>query len=88
MQEAESRYEAGLAGIGRLRPGARRGIRGAARMYREIMNEVRARSYDNITRRAVVPTGRKLLVLAGADYTRRRDRLRSAASRTDPPFGA
>ena len=38
------------------------GIRAAARMYREIMNEVRANEYDNLNHRAYVSFRRKLLL--------------------------
>ena len=47
----------------------------AARMYREILNEVRAAGYDNLGRRAVVPLGRKLRLVVHDDYARRRARL-------------
>ena len=76
MGRAEALYDAADAGIRDLHPAAQRGVRAAARMYREILNEVRAAGYDNLTQRAVVPLGRKLrLVARGAAYETRRRRL-------------
>ena len=59
MTRAEDLYDDGLAGIDMLPWRMQMGIRAAARMYREIMNEVRARGYDNLNHRAVVPGWRK-----------------------------
>ena len=79
MTEAEALYDEAEAGITDLRPAAQAGIRAAARMYREFLNAVRAGGYDNLTRRAAVPLGRKLRVLARDDYGARRDRARALA---------
>ncbi|MEM1125389.1 MAG: phytoene/squalene synthase family protein [Bacteroidota bacterium] len=76
MQLAEAYFEEGMQGIGALPAGARLGIRAAARMYREIMNEVRARHYDNLTQRAYVPLGRKVRRIVHDGYQRRRRRFR------------
>jgi phytoene synthase len=59
MTTAETLYDDGLSGIDILPWRMRTGIRAAARMYREIMNEVRALGYDNLNHRAVVPRWRK-----------------------------
>ncbi len=77
MAEAERLYDQGADGIQALRPAAQTGIRGAARMYREFLNGVRANGYDNLSRRASVPLPRKLSALARDGYARRRDRLQS-----------
>lgn len=78
MAEAEQLYDQAAVAIAALRPAAQAGIRGAARMYREFLNGVRANGYDNLTRRATVPLRRKLATLARDGYARRRDRLQAA----------
>ena len=78
MAHAESLYARAEAGIRDLHPAAQAGVRAAARSYREILNEVRAAGYDNLSRRAVVPFGRKVRLLAGDPYARRRARLVTA----------
>ena len=75
MRDAETLYDEGGRGIGALRRRARAGITGAARMYREFLNGVRANAYDNLSQRAAVPLPRKLRVLVADDYGRRRARL-------------
>ncbi|MGB3542329.1 phytoene/squalene synthase family protein [Rubrivirga sp.] len=75
MGQAERLYDQAADGIEALRPAAQTGIRGAARMYREFLNGVRANQYDNLSRRASVPLSRKLRALARDGYARRRDRL-------------
>ncbi len=75
MAHAEALYAEAEAGIRDLHPAAQTGVRAAARIYREILNEVRAAGYDNLTRRAVVPMRRKLRLLAGDAYASRRARL-------------
>lgn len=82
MEEAESRYASGLEGIERLDPGARLGIRAAARAYREILNEVRANRYDNWSRRAVVPLARRIARVATDGYERRKRTLVRRAEAT------
>lgn len=72
---AESRYIRGLDAIGALPLAVQTGIRAAARMYREILNEVRALGYDNLNRRAYVPLTRKLRVLLQDRYHARKLRL-------------
>lgn len=75
METAESRYARSFDGIGALPFQVRFGIRAAARMYREIMNEVRALDYDNLNHRAYVSLGRKLRLVVHDDYARRKRRL-------------
>ncbi|NNF57868.1 MAG: phytoene/squalene synthase family protein [Rhodothermaceae bacterium] len=75
MAQAEHLYTEAEAGIATLPDEVKTGITAAARMYREIMNEVRAAEYDNLHRRAVVPLTRKLRLLVQDDYARRKDRL-------------
>jgi phytoene synthase len=77
MHASEDRYRASFEGVQALPFRTRFGIRAAARMYREIMNEVRANGYDNISRRAYVSTGRKLLLVAYDHYERRKARLQT-----------
>ena len=78
MDRAERLYAEAEAGITDLRPAAQAGVRGAARMYREFLNAVRANGYDNLSQRAAVPMRRKLVALARDGYARRRDRLRAS----------
>lgn len=75
MAEAEALYDRAEAGIAALPLRARVGIAAAARMYREIMNEVRAAHYDNLRRRNYVPLARKLRLVVDDAYARRRSRL-------------
>ncbi|MEM0962252.1 MAG: phytoene/squalene synthase family protein [Bacteroidota bacterium] len=75
MSEAERLYDQANDGIQALRPTAQAGIRGAARMYREFLNGVRANNYDNLSQRAAVPLRRKLSALTRDGYARRRARL-------------
>jgi phytoene synthase len=75
MEAAEARYKDSFAGVDALPFKMRVGIRSAARMYREIMNEVRALDYDNLNHRAYVTLGRKLRLVVHDDYARRKARL-------------
>jgi len=77
MQVAERYYRKSYDGIAALPVRARIGIRAAAQMYREILNEVRANNYDNLNRRAYVSFGRKLMLVAYDNYDWRKARLRS-----------
>jgi phytoene synthase len=76
MEEAEWRYRDSFDGIDALPWQCRIGIRGAARMYREIMNEVRANDYDNLNHRAYASFRRKLFLVAVDNYERRKARLK------------
>lgn len=75
MVLAERFYNEGEAGIAALPLRSRLGIAAAGRMYREILNEVRASGYDNLARRNRVDLGRKLRLVAHDDYARRKARL-------------
>ena len=79
--QAEALYDAAAPGIRALPRRSRAGVQAAARMYREILNEVRASGYDNLTRRGVVPLQRKLRLAVHDDYRRRRDRLTQRKTR-------
>lgn len=78
MERAEALFEEAEPGIRRLPLRARLGIEAAARMYREILNEIRAAGYDNLRRRSYVVLPRKLRLIAQDDYTRRKARLLDA----------
>ena len=88
MAQAESLYDEAEAGIEALPANVRAGIGAAARMYREILNEVRAAGYDNLRQRAVVPLSRKLRLLVQDDYDRRKERLTAPARDARGPTGA
>ncbi|MDX1741326.1 MAG: phytoene/squalene synthase family protein, partial [Rhodothermales bacterium] len=75
MSMAEGYFESGMNGIEALPFGMRPGIRAASLFYREILNEVRANDYDNVSRRAYVPNRRKLLALVPGGYERRKQKL-------------
>jgi phytoene synthase len=77
MELAETHYASAVEAIDALPGRARLAIRGAARMYREILNEVRANSYDNLSRRAYTTLPRKLRLLVQDDYARRKADLRT-----------
>lgn len=79
MHEAEVRYASSMNAIAALPWGMRTGIRSAARMYREIMNEVRALEYDNIHHRAYVSTRRKAWCVCADTYDRRKAQLKRDA---------
>ena len=85
MAEAEALYDRAEAGIAALPLRARVGIAAAARMYREIMNEVRAAHYDNLRRRNYVPLTRKLRLVVDDAYARRRARLRNGLTLRPEP---
>ncbi|WP_028566847.1 phytoene/squalene synthase family protein [Salisaeta longa] len=78
MEAAEERYTEGMAAIDALPWKVRLGIGSAARMYREIMNEVRRNGYDNLTERAYVSWPRKLGRVAVDTYARRKAALKDA----------
>ncbi|MEM8772471.1 MAG: phytoene/squalene synthase family protein [Pseudomonadota bacterium] len=66
LDEAAHYYERGLAGVDFLPMRCRAGIVAAADIYGEIGRRVAENGYDSISRRAVVPTRRKLTLLASA----------------------
>jgi 15-cis-phytoene synthase len=63
---AEHYYASGERGLAYLPPGARRGILVAARVYRAIGTQLRARNFDYWSNRAVVSTPQKLVITMGA----------------------
>jgi 15-cis-phytoene synthase len=75
MGIAEGFYARAEPGIRALPVRSRVGIAAAARMYREILNEVRASGYDNLRQRNIVDLPRKLRLVAQDDYGRRKSRL-------------
>ncbi len=81
MEVAEDYYTRGIAGIADLRRSVRPCIRAAARIYREILNEIRRNEYDNITRRAYTSRARKIQLLVVDSYDVRKRRLRARARR-------
>lgn len=87
METAEALFCEGMTGIAMLPARMKTGIRTAARVYREILNEVRANGYDNLNRRAYVPFRRKGLRVLYDGYERRKARLRVVPSRVpDTPL--
>ncbi|MDX1439742.1 MAG: phytoene/squalene synthase family protein [Rubricoccaceae bacterium] len=77
MELADALYEEAKPGLEALPLNVRRGIGAAARMYREIQNEVRAAGYDNLRHRAVVPFARRARLIAHDDYQKRKEYLLS-----------
>ncbi len=75
MDLADDLYSEATESITLLSTGAQLAINSAARMYREIHNELRALGYDNLHHRACVSIGRKAVVIAVDDYARRKERL-------------
>jgi phytoene synthase len=65
IARADALYERGRAGVHLLSCG-NYAIAAAARMYREILREIERDGYGAHAGRAVVPTPRKLLLMAGA----------------------
>lgn len=66
LQAADSLYSSAEAGLGLLPPSCRTGIRSAGLVYREIGRDVERGHLDSVTRRAVVPLGRKLTLIRRA----------------------
>ena len=66
LAEADRLYARVGAGVARLPLACRPGINAARFMYAEIGQQVRAAGLDSISRRAVVPGSRKLVLLARA----------------------
>jgi phytoene synthase len=71
IARADTDFAAGLAGVHHLVRG-RRGIRAAGVMYRGILREIERDAYGASGRRAVVPRGRKVLLIAGSALGRGR----------------
>lgn len=66
LDEADVLYARGRSGLGALPWGCRAGIDAAARIYRDIGRVLRQLAPQVLARRAVVPTGRKIYLLACA----------------------
>lgn len=66
LAEADRLYRRAEAGIARLPSGCRAGIGAARLIYAEIGRAVARRGYDSVTARAVVPSARKVMLLAAA----------------------
>jgi len=64
LREADALYVRAEAGVAALPPDCRPGIRAARLLYSAIGHEVGRRGYDSVSSRAVVPTARKLELLA------------------------
>ena len=76
MATAEKRYITGLGSIKDLDRKVRPGIRSAAKMYREILNEIRKNQYDNLSQRAFTKKSTKLRLSIFDTYERTRNRYR------------
>jgi phytoene synthase len=66
LAEAEALYSRAAHGIPQLPPGCRPAIRAARLIYREIGRAVERQGYDSVSRRAYVPKGQKLVLVARA----------------------
>ena len=66
LETAAVFYRRAIRGIARLPLGCRPGIGAARLLYAEIGREVARQGYDSVSRRAVVPRGRKLWLLGQA----------------------
>ncbi|MHB2167179.1 phytoene/squalene synthase family protein [Alsobacter sp. R-9] len=66
LAAADALYERATGGIAGLPPACRPAIHAARLIYREIGREVARNGFDSVTRRAVVPTSRKLTLVAAA----------------------
>lgn len=66
LSAADSLYQRAESGIASLPAGCRPGIYAARLLYAEIGREVARNGYDSVSRRAVVPSARKLALLSQA----------------------
>jgi len=66
LDAAEGLYERSAGGIAGLPLACRPAIHAARLIYREIGREIARNGHDSVSRRAVVPTSRKLTLLAAA----------------------
>lgn len=66
LDEADALYERAQSGIAELPPDCRAAILAASSIYGEIGHQLRREGLDSISRRTVVSTRRKLVLLAGA----------------------
>ena len=84
LANADMLYARSEAGISALPSDCRSSIRAAGRIYAEIGRMVRTEGFDPVTKRAIVPKGRKLALLAHAMLPR----LARAATLAEPPLDA
>jgi len=68
-------YNEAMPGVALLNRDGRFAIAAAADLYRAILDEIERNGYDNFTRRAAVPAGRKLRMLPRTWWRSRRVRL-------------
>jgi phytoene synthase len=66
LDQANVYYQRGLAGVDHLPMQCRAAIVAAADIYADIGRVIAANGYDSVTKRAVVPTRRKLMLVANA----------------------
>jgi phytoene synthase len=64
LRAADDLYRSAEPGVSRLPRSCRAAIRAASLLYADIGREVDRRDFDSVSRRAVVPAGRKLLQIA------------------------
>jgi len=76
MDLAETRYLSGLKSVKDLDLRVRPGIRSAAKMYREILNEIRKNGYDNLSKRAYTKRSTKFRLSILDTYERSKSRYR------------
>jgi phytoene synthase len=84
LANADMLYARSEAGIAALPSDCRSSIRAAGRIYAEIGRMVRSEGFDPVTKRAIVPKGRKLALLANAMLPR----LARSATLAEPPLDA
>ncbi len=70
LQEADALYARVGAGVAQLPANCQPGINAARMLYSEIGREVERAGLDSVSRRAVVPAGRKAILLSAALLTR------------------
>lgn len=70
MARTRALYATGIAGIARLHPRGRRAVYAAARIYKEILDNIENNNYDIFSRRIVVSPFRKTVLLCKALWKR------------------
>ena len=85
LAEAKDFYQRALPGIDALPLNCRPGIHAASMIYAEIGQQLRRQGYNSIDKRAVVPTWRKVHLLAGASAASMIPLLALSLGRTAPP---
>ena len=79
LREADLLYGRVAAGVAELPAGCRPGINAARSLYAEIGRELKRRGLDSVARRTVVPTQRKLRLLALAPFLSIRSAVHAGA---------